>query len=63
MDFIEGRDLQEILNEMLRQQKRLSEAQVLLWATQLLDALEYLHSQDPPVLHRGHKAGQYQDYA
>ena len=52
MDFVEGRDLQEILTGMLRQQKRLSEAQVLLWASQLLDALEYLHNQDPPVLHR-----------
>ncbi len=57
MDFIEGRDLQEILNEMLRQQKRLSEAQVLLWAAQLLDALEYLHGQDPSVLHRDIKPG------
>ena len=52
MDFIEGRDLQEILNEVLRQGKHLSETQVMIWASQLLDALDYLHSQEPPVLHR-----------
>jgi serine/threonine-protein kinase len=28
------------------------EKQVLTWADQLIDALEYLHHQDPPVLHR-----------
>jgi serine/threonine-protein kinase len=30
----------------------LSEQQVLGWASQLLDALEYLHEQEPPVVHR-----------
>lgn len=52
MDFVDGRDLQEILQEVQRRGERLLEAQVLLYATQLLDALEYMHSQDPPVVHR-----------
>jgi serine/threonine-protein kinase len=52
MDFVDGRDLQEILLEAQRRGERLLEAQVLLYATQLLDALEYMHSQDPPVVHR-----------
>ncbi len=52
MDFVEGRDLQEILQESQRRGEQLKEIQVLAWATQLLDALEYMHSQDPPVVHR-----------
>jgi len=52
MDFVEGRDLQEILQRAQRQDKFLDEVQVLAWAEQMLDALEYLHDQDPPVLHR-----------
>jgi len=52
MDFVEGRDLQEILQETQRRGEQLKEIQVLAWATQLLDALEYMHSQDPPVVHR-----------
>lgn len=52
MDFVKGRDLHDILTETRQQKKYLSEAQVLAWTTQLLDALEYLHSQEPPVLHR-----------
>lgn len=52
MDFVEGRDLQEILQESQRRGETLKEIQVLAWATQLLDALEYMHSQDPPVVHR-----------
>ncbi|MFN8495174.1 MAG: serine/threonine-protein kinase [Caldilineaceae bacterium] len=52
MDFVPGRDLLEILQEARRQNEFLTETQVLAWATQLLDALEYLHDQAPPVLHR-----------
>jgi serine/threonine-protein kinase len=52
MDFVPGRDLQEIVHEKQRQNEFLTETQVLEWAVQLLDALEYLHHQDPPVLHR-----------
>jgi eukaryotic-like serine/threonine-protein kinase len=57
MDFVSGRDLQEILAEAKRQEKWLSEAQVLAWTDQLLDALSYMHSQDPVVLHRDIKPG------
>lgn len=52
MDFVPGRDLRQILNEALEKKTLLPEQQVLRWATQLCDALEYLHAQNPPVLHR-----------
>jgi serine/threonine protein kinase len=49
MDFIEGDDLGEML------QKRggpYPVREVLVWADQLLEALTYMHGQDPPVIHR-----------
>jgi len=52
MDFVEGRDLYEIIQEAQRQNEFLQEPQVLAWAAQLLDTLEYMHGQDPPVVHR-----------
>jgi serine/threonine-protein kinase len=52
MDFVAGNDLKEILDEAQRQNTFLSERRVLGWMAQLLDAIEYLHSQDSPVLHR-----------
>ncbi len=48
MDFVEGQDLQEMLN----QRGRLSETQALPWIEQVCDALEYLHSRNPPIIHR-----------
>lgn len=52
MDYVEGRDLRELMEEKRRHRQFLDERQVLEWADQLCSALDYLHSQDPPVLHR-----------
>jgi serine/threonine protein kinase len=52
MDFVPGKDLKELMDEARSRSEILGEDQVLGWAVQILDALEYLHTQDPPVLHR-----------
>jgi serine/threonine protein kinase len=52
MDYVPGKDLKELMDEARNQNRILDESQVLGWAEQILDALEYLHTQDPPVLHR-----------
>ena len=52
MDFVDGRDLRQLMEEERRREKFLAERKVLRWADQLGDALGYLHSQDPSVLHR-----------
>ncbi len=49
MQFVPGHDLAELLE--IREQP-FSVAKVLDWADQLLDALEELHSSDPPIVHR-----------
>ena len=49
MEFIPGDDLSVVLD---RDQKPFPVATVETWATQLLDALEFLHTQEIPVIHR-----------
>src|SRR5215203_5012771 len=49
MEFIDGDDLSEQLES---EGKVFAVEDVLGWAVQLLDALEYLHSQEMPVIHR-----------
>lgn len=52
MDYVPGHDLKQIIEQCLAENRPIRPAQVIAWAMQILDALEYLHSQDPPVLHR-----------
>ena len=52
MDFVPGRDLSDIVGTARDEGRFLPEAEVLGWVRQLMDALIYLHSQEPPVLHR-----------
>ncbi|MBK6327987.1 MAG: serine/threonine protein kinase [Chloroflexi bacterium] len=54
MDFVPGKDLRELLVEA---GGPLAEKLVLKWAEQIIDALAYLHQQDPPILHRDIKPG------
>lgn len=54
MEFIDGQTLLQILENT---SGFLPEDRVLAWAEQLCDALEYLHSQDPPIIYRDLKPG------
>jgi serine/threonine protein kinase len=49
MEFIEGSDLAELMKQ---RKVPFPLSEVLRWADELLDALEYLHAQEPPVVHR-----------
>ncbi len=49
MEYIEGDDLSDMLK---RRGRPFPARDVLAWADQLLDALEYLHAQEPAVVHR-----------
>lgn len=47
MDYIHG----ENLDEALKKHGKYSQKQVKKWAEQLGEALDYLHSQNPPIIH------------
>jgi serine/threonine protein kinase len=49
MEYIPGEDLSEMLG---KRDSPFPAEEVLEWADQLLDALDYLHTRTPPVIHR-----------
>jgi len=52
MDYVPGKDLRTLMLEAKAQGAFLDEFDVLDWASQLADALTYLHRQEPPIVHR-----------
>lgn len=51
MDYIEGEPLSRILDEQGAQ----SQNDVISWGEQLCDVLDYLHTQNPPIIYRDMK--------
>lgn len=49
MELIQGKDLSELLKS---RKTPFETEEVLKWANQILDALDYLHSLNPPTIHR-----------
>ena len=49
MDYIEGQDLKDIIDLY---PEGIPESLVAKWTGQLLDALDFLHNQDPPIVYR-----------
>mgnify|MGYP001024359223 CR=1 FL=1 len=52
MDFVPGEDLRVLMLEEKKMGRFLEERKVLNWASQIADALIYLHGQTPAILHR-----------
>src|SRR5258708_8562221 len=50
MDYIQGRDLEALLKE--QPERCFSLPLVMAIMTPIVDALIYLHGQDPPIVHR-----------
>lgn len=48
MDYIEGKTLAELI----KSEGRIREPRLMEWTRQLCDALDYLHSRNPPVIYR-----------
>ncbi len=56
MEFVAGGDLQGVLDK-LGPRGRLDEDKVLRWARQMLEVLDFLHAQKPPIIYRDLKPG------
>jgi serine/threonine protein kinase len=56
MEFVAGGDLQGHLDK-LGAGGRFPEAKVVRWARQILDVLQFLHAQNPPIIYRDLKPG------
>jgi serine/threonine-protein kinase len=52
MDYVPGKDLRTMMLDARREKRFLTEGEVLGWARQLADALNYLHTQEAPIVHR-----------
>lgn len=52
MDYVPGKDLRTLMLEAKHSGSFLNEGDVLNWARQLIEALLYMHNQNPPILHR-----------
>lgn len=53
MEYVQGKDLEEILNDSLKTRRQpLEEKQVLQWAIAVCDALTEMHSLKTPIIHR-----------
>src|SRR5271166_821588 len=56
MEFVAGGDLQGVLDK-LGPKGKIAEDRVLRWARQMLDVLDFLHAQNPPIIYRDLKPG------
>lgn len=52
MDYVPGEDLRSLMMEARQRGEFLGEEEVLGWGSQIINALSYLHGQNPPILHR-----------
>lgn len=50
MEYVEGEDFHNIMQR--REGEPYSESQVISWALEICDVLEFLHGQNPPVIYR-----------
>ena len=57
MDYVPGEDLRTIILQAKHNDTFLPVSDIRSWAQQLGDALDFLHKQDPPIIHRDIKPG------